>query len=71
MDLRGVGPGIKLQMDNGATAQVVQEPSADGRNVRVRYVDSPFEPSQVGMETVVTVDEIYGIYEDDGLGRVR
>jgi len=71
MDLSAIKIGNKLELDNGATAVVLDEPRLEARSVKVRYLDSPFGPEQVGKEQMVDVDEIYGVYADDELGKMR
>ena len=71
MDLAAIKVGNKLELDNGATVVVLDEPRLEARSVKVRYLDSPFGPEQVGKEQMVGVDEIYGVYTDDELGQVR
>jgi hypothetical protein len=69
MDLRTLTVGTKLQLDNGATVEVAvvaEEP----RSVRVRYLDSPFEPELEGTEQVLDAERIYGAYTDDTLMKV-
>ena len=59
--------GNKVQMDNGATAEIVTvDPAA--HEVRVKYLDSPFQPQQVGTESVCSEDQVTGFYEGDDLG---
>lgn len=71
MDLSAIKIGNKLELDNGATVVVLDEPRLEARSVKVRYLDSPFGPEQVGKEQMVGLDEIYGVYADDELGKVR
>ena len=59
--------GTKVQMDNGATAEVVEVNLAE-HSVLVRYLDSPFEPGQVGTVARCSEDQITGAYEGDDLG---
>jgi hypothetical protein len=59
VDLRTLEIGAKLQLDTGATVEVV-EASANPRTVRARYVD-----------TLSAADHIYGVYTDDSLTQVR
>lgn len=62
MNLRQFGVGDRVLLSNGATAQVVA-PTEDGRSMRVRYLDSPFEPEQVGSEARCTEDQVVGVVE--------
>lgn len=70
MDLRTLAVGTKLQLDNGATVEVAAA-AQDPRSVRVRYLDSPFEPELEGAEQVLDAERIYGAYTDDSLMQVR
>ena len=58
--------GIKVQLDNGATAEVVSVDLAEHK-VRVRYLDSPFQQDQVGTEESCWEDQITGFYHGDDL----
>ena len=57
---------IKVQMDNGATAEVVDVDLSEHK-VRVRYLDSPFQPEQVGTEESCWEDQVTGFYLGDDL----
>ena len=59
--------GSKVQMDNGATAEIL-EVHPDEHTVLVRYLDSPFEPGLVGSQNRCSEDEVTGFYEGDNLG---
>lgn len=71
VDLRTLAVGAKLQLDTGATAEVVGH-TDDPRSVKVRYVDTLLDPDQ-GDNFVheVGADRIYGVYTDDTLTQVR
>jgi hypothetical protein len=71
MDLRTVKPGMRLQLDSGATVEVLEPPGPDGRTVRVRYLDSYFGPEQAGEVRVVSADEVFGVYTGAGQGSIR
>jgi hypothetical protein len=70
MDLRTLAVGTKLQLDNGATVEVASA-AQEQRSVRVRYLDSPFEPELEGTEQMLEAERIYGAYTDDSLMQVR
>jgi hypothetical protein len=57
VDIAGLAKGSVLWLEDGSVVEVVK-PSADGRTVRVRYVESPFDESQVGTEVDCTDYEI-------------
>lgn len=71
VDLRTLEVGAKLQMDTGATVEVV-EPAQNPRSVRVRYVDTLGSPER-GDNFVheIAAEQIYGVYTDDTLTAVR
>ena len=71
MKLDTVKKGMQLQLDNGATVEVLDAPSADGRSVKIRYVDSPLWPVEPGTEEVISADNVFGIYSDAEAGAVR
>ena len=47
--------GAKVQMDNGATAEIL-EVHAEDHTVLVRYLDSPFEPGLAGSQNRCSED---------------
>ena len=57
MDIGALAKGSRLWLEDGSVVEVVN-PSTDGRTVRVRYVESPFDESQVGTEADCTDYEI-------------
>jgi hypothetical protein len=71
VDLRTLEVGAKLQLDTGATVEVV-ETSSDPRTVRARYVDT-LSAAEKGDNFVhdIDADHIYGVYTDDTLTQVR
>lgn len=71
MNLTGVTQGMKLQLDNGATVEVLEPPAADGRSAKIRYVDSPLWPVEPGTVETISADNVFGIYEDEGAGTVH
>ncbi|MCH8279068.1 MAG: hypothetical protein J4O03_01495 [Chloroflexi bacterium] len=58
--------GVKVQLVNGATAEVLAV-DADAHTVLVRYLDSPFEPGLIGTEGRCSEDDVTGFYEDGDL----
>jgi len=70
VDLRTLEIGAKLQLDTGATVEVV-ETSQNPRTVRARYVD-PLSEAEKGDNFVheIEADHIYGVYTDDTLTQV-
>ena len=59
--------GNHVQLDTGATAEVLEVDVA-AHMVRLRYLDSPFQPEQVGLEEVCSEDQITGFYQGGDLG---
>ena len=55
-------PDTKIQLVNGATAQVVSNPR-DGVWVFARYLSSPEDPSLVGTEDMVFAQDILRVVE--------
>ena len=70
MNLAGVTPGTKLQLENGATVELLEPLQGSSRTVKIRYIDSPLWPVEPGTEESVSIDDVYGIY-DETLGAVR
>lgn len=50
-------PGQQVRLGSGATAEVVSNPQ-DGVWVFVRYLTSPDDPEQVGVEDLVFAQDI-------------
>ena len=59
--------GSKVQMDNGATAEILEVHPKE-HTVLVRYLDSPFEPGLIGSESRCSEDQVTGFYEGGNLG---
>ncbi len=57
-----LAPDTKIQLVNGATAQVVSNPR-DGVWVFARYLTSPEDPSLVGTEDMVFAQDILQVVE--------
>ena len=71
VDLRTLAIGAKLQLDTGATAEVVGY-TDDPRTVKVRYVDTILsEGERDNFIREIEADQIYGVYTDDTLTAVR
>ena len=71
MDLKGIKPADKLQLDTGAVVEVLAPPSSDGRSVKARFIDAPFGPETPGPERDVSIEEVYGIFAGGDMGQVR
>ncbi len=64
MDIRGIVAGATLWLEDGSVVEVLA-PSPDGRTVRVRYVESPFNASLEGTQVDCTDYDIIS-YADGG-----
>lgn len=62
INIRLVGPGTRIVLDNGAVAEVVSNP-LDGVWVFARYLSSPDDPARVGCEEMVFAQDIVEIRE--------
>ena len=69
MGAESLKSGDKIELSNGATAEVVGQ-LANGA-VPVRIIDSPFGPESPGDEREADPDEIYGVFLDDSMTEVR
>src|SRR5438270_12033893 len=47
VNIRLLGPGTRIVLDDGATAEIVSNP-LDGVRVFARYLSSPADPARVG-----------------------
>ena len=65
MDLRGLVPGDRIELEDLSVAEVV-EPSPDGETIRIRYLEAPFDPELVRTEAEVTYDLVAGVVSIDG-----
>ena len=57
MNLHDLKPGERVRLAEGVIAEITHR-TEDGRWIRVRYVESPKEPSLVGTEDLCSEDEI-------------
>ena len=64
MDISGIVAGATLWLEDGSVVEVLA-PSPDGRTVRVRYVESPFDASLEGTQADCTDYDIIS-YADGG-----
>lgn len=62
VNLIALKPDTKIQLVNGATAQVVSNPR-DGVWVFARYLFSPQDPALVGTEDMVFAQDIVQVVE--------
>lgn len=49
MQIRELEAGAKVLLEDGSVVEVVA-PSKDGRSVRVKYLEAPFNPTLVGTQ---------------------
>ena len=47
MQIKELEAGAKVLLEDGSVAEVIA-PSNDGRSVRVKYLEAPFNPALVG-----------------------
>ena len=60
VNIRLLGPGTRVVLDNGATAEIVSNP-LDGVWVFARYLTSPDDPTRIGSEEMVFAQDIVEI----------
>ncbi|MEE8518593.1 MAG: hypothetical protein V3S98_05675 [Dehalococcoidia bacterium] len=65
MEISGLKAGETLWLEDGSMVEVI-EPSRNGKSVRVKYVESPFDGSRVGAEAECTDYEIISYADKDG-----
>jgi hypothetical protein len=63
INIRQLGPGTRIVLEGGATAEIVSNP-ADGVWVFARYVTSPDDPGRVGSEEMIFAQDIIEIREN-------
>ena len=64
-------PGTTVQLSDGSTALVLTPPDLSTYTVRVRYVDAPFAPANVGKEAACSVDDITSWYQANDLSHTE
>lgn len=57
-------PGDKLELETGSVVQVLGK-TADGKALKVLYLDAPFEPEKLGTEADEDGFLIVGILSED------
>ena len=60
INIRLLGPGIRVALADGATAEIVSNPN-DGVWVFARYLTSPEDPARVGSEDMIFAQDIVEI----------
>ena len=60
VNVRLLGPGTRIVLDNGAVAEIVSNP-LDGVWVFARYLSSPDDPARVGSEEMIFAQDIVDI----------
>jgi hypothetical protein len=60
INIRMLGPGTRIALDDGSLAEIVSNP-ADGVWVFARYLSSPSEPERVGTEDMIFAQNIVAI----------
>ncbi|MDA0798750.1 MAG: hypothetical protein O2826_01695 [Chloroflexi bacterium] len=64
MNIDRWSPGDKLELETGSVVQVLGK-TADGKALKVLYLDTPFEPEKLGTEAVEDGFLIVGILSED------
>jgi len=62
INIRLLGPGTRVVLEDGAVAEVVSNP-LDGVWVFARYLTSPGDPGRVGSEEMIFAQDIVEIGE--------
>ena len=62
INIRLLGPGTRIALVDGATAEIVSNP-LDGVWVFARYLTSPDDPARVGSEEMIFAQDIVEIRE--------
>jgi hypothetical protein len=60
VNIRLLGPGTRIALADGATAEIVSNP-LDGVWVFARYLTSPDDPARVGSEEMIFAQDILEI----------
>jgi len=60
INIRLLGPGTRVALADGATAEIVSNPN-DGVWVFARYLTSPEDPARVGSEDMIFAQDIVEI----------
>jgi hypothetical protein len=60
INIRLLGPGTRIVLDDGATAEIVSNP-LDGVWVFARCLSSPVDPARVGSEEMIFAQDIVEI----------
>jgi hypothetical protein len=60
VNIRLLGPGTRIVLDDGATAEIVSNP-LDGVWVFARYLSSPADLARVGSEEMIFAQDIVEI----------
>ena len=60
INIRMLGAGTRIVLDDGATAEIVSNP-LDGVWVFARYLSSPHDPARVGSEEMIFAQDIVEI----------
>ena len=60
INIRLLGPGTRIALVDGATAEIVSNP-LDGVWLFARYLSSPADPARVGSEEMIFAQDIIGV----------
>jgi hypothetical protein len=64
VNIRLLGPGTRIALADGATAEIVSNP-LDGVWLFARYLSSPGDPGRVGSEEMIFAQDVVDV--QDGL----
>jgi hypothetical protein len=62
VNIRLLGPGTRIVLDNGAVAEIVSNP-LDGVWLFARYLSSPDDPARVGSEEMIFAQDVIEIQD--------
>jgi hypothetical protein len=62
VNIRLLGPGTRIVLDNGATAEIVSNP-LDGVWLFARFLTSPDDPTRVGTEEMIFAQDVVEIQD--------
>jgi hypothetical protein len=60
INIRLLGPGVRVALSDGATAEIVSNP-LDGVWVFARYLSAPDDPAKIGNEEMIFAQDIVEI----------
>ena len=61
INIRGLAPGTRITLANGAEAEVVSNP-ADGVWLFARYLTAPRDPALIGQEDMIFAADVVAVH---------